>query len=292
MMKLLFFLVVPFLSACSSGPTQESSKLEGNLEVKRITLPVNERFTPFYEVANEDYSFLQESIQSFYAEGNQLKKLKSSDSLGQALLGCYLDKIDESLGKLAAMFSALEKNADYWNGIGICFYLKNKPRMALLYFNKALDLDNKYSPAYNNIGHIYYKEGKYSKAMAAFQESIKQNRFSKTPRVNLALIFINYHHLDKAADILMPLSRQYPKDSFLNLLLGNLFTLKGSYEEAARYFSLADFIFSTQDRLHYALALLQLNQKSLATKVFKIREKRNQNSSYLKQLEKHLESQL
>ena len=103
------------------------------------------------------------------------------DKLIEATSLCYRQKFAQAFKSFDNIYASYKKNPAYWNQLGSC-YLKNKElKKALLFYNKAREINGRYAPAVNNIGVIYQLEGKYQKAFFAYKEASTMNGYSLTP---------------------------------------------------------------------------------------------------------------
>ena len=92
-------------------------------------------------------------------------------------------------------------------------------------------LDKKFIPSINNLGVVYLLESKDKKAQAAFEQALLLDRSSKTPKYNLANLYIKYGLLDKAERYLKSLKRSVnirDKDIYLSLAYIELYRGNGN----------------------------------------------------------------
>jgi len=161
-----------------------------------------------------------------------------------------------------------KKNAGWWNIMGICSYMQNRLRMALIFFNKSLEINPKYVPALNNIGVVFYGRGEYAKAFSLFDQAYRQSSFSVVPRLNLLAINLNFYHFEKANTLLATskeVSADYTKGvtAYMALVQGDYFKAVEIYE------SMSDSeLYKSEFVLGYVVALKFSGDIAMAKKVF------------------------
>ena len=163
------------------------------------------------------------------------------------------------------------KNPIYWNIVGICYSIEEKRRKALLFYNKSLSLKSDYAPALNNLGVMYMKEKDYSRALVAFRKARKFNNFSKTPRYNLANLYLSFGIYDKAINELLVLYGSGTKDIDVLNMLATAYLMQNNLQKAVEYFEKIDNDFYEKPYigLNRALAYHLVGKKELAIDAFK-----------------------
>ena len=200
--KLTVFTATLFLLfSCATKKRSEGKYLDDidNADFQQIK-PIkysrdNDYYDPF-DLSEGEQSALQdalieETIQRF-------PSVKLSDDVGkkdqiyQLANLCYGGDFNQAFALIDELFSGYQKHPGYWNQVGNCYLLQNKLRKAKLFYQQALKINKKYSPAYNNIGSIHIRNKEYEKATAAFKKAHELNRRALTPAFNLAQIYFKF----------------------------------------------------------------------------------------------------
>ncbi len=270
-MKKIIFIMIFLISACSTNTKKKtvgefSNSAEIEKEFKNIE---NSDFAPVKQVPykyDDDFfagkvdktdSLVKESIAKVPSPKLSAVTSNTKDRLGQIVSLCYQKRFDESKKIREALYSKFVKNPAFWNQTGTCYLLKGDYRKAILYYNKARDLNSKFTPPLNNLGVIYQNEGQDQKAFIAYQKALRSNSFSLTPLFNIAQLYLKYGFVDKAKRYFKSLYDRNPKDSDVLNALGVIEYLSKNNSGALSYFNLIN----SRDRrradiaANYALAL-------------------------------------
>ena len=143
-------------------------------------------------------------------------------------------------------------------------------RKALLFYNKALEVSPGYVPALNNIGVLYSRQGEDQKALVAFEKANGQSRFAKTPRYNLARIYLTYGLANLALPIFQGLLNEAASDVDLLNAVANCYFLTGDYQKALSYYSrIPETEFERPEiGLNYTMTLQKLGKGQDAQKIY------------------------
>ncbi|MEX0797952.1 MAG: tetratricopeptide repeat protein [Bacteriovoracaceae bacterium] len=192
-----------------------------------------------------------------------------NDVITQIIYKCYQREFDEAFEAVAKAHDKYRGNPSYWNQVGTCYLLKGSSRKALLFYNKALEFNPGFAPALNNIGVMYRKKGQDQKAEVAFSRAIQSANFSKTPRFNLAQLYLDYGLYKDALGHLTPLERNSGKDVDVLSALGSAYLMAGEYDRSANYFQKinSDHYEKPYIGINAALAFYKTGNKKLARDV-------------------------
>ncbi len=82
------------------------------------------------------------------------------------------------------------KNAEYWNALGLAYFMGRGYKDALGAFGKALEINPAYTEIHNNLGSIYSEMTLYDKAEAEYKKVLEDLTYPKPEAAyfNLALI--------------------------------------------------------------------------------------------------------
>lgn len=181
---------------------------------------------------------------------------------------------------------------------GVQQYLDKEYSKAEVSFNKSIDLNSNFAPAYNNIGLLYNESGKFSEASEYFNKAFQLdpsfvyqknqikalfndekyqqvteslndiNVIDIDAELNLisGLAYFNISNLNKASEYLSQLDENV-KTYNVHLAQAIIAGASGGHREAAAYFSKALDIKSTNEvLLNRAIAFLESGEYDLAEK--------------------------
>ena len=125
-------------------------------------------------------------------------------------------------------------------------------------------------PALNNIGVLYSRQGQDQKALVAFERANAQSKFSKTPRYNLAKVYLTYGLAELALPIFNGLLSATPSDVDLNYAVGSSYFLMSDYGRALSFYQKIpnDLWSDAEYGLNIAIALKKTGRGNDALKVF------------------------
>src|SRR5690606_26795210 len=93
-----------------------------------------------------------------------------------------------------------------------------------------------YVPTLNNFGVMYSRQGQHQKAIVAFEKASQVGKFSKTPRYNLAKLYLEFGLSEKALPILQSLSNQAQNDVGITSSIATAYLMQGDHNTAIRFF--------------------------------------------------------
>lgn len=275
-------MLLGLFAGCASAPPE---KLPANNIVPAADLEVrdveNEDFRPIKTVryrANQDnFASLEVPMDSLVRESlarlpeAQLYDLQDSeDIINQILSACYRRQFADAQKMMDQVYRSYNKHPTYYNAVGTCWYLQGKPKKAMIFYNKAREIDPKFAPAYNNMGVIHQKEGKDQSAIKAYEEAVKYSSFSRTPNFNLAQLYLHYGMADKALALAQGIYADNAQDPDVIGLMANSYFIQGKIDQALRFFGQIDrkALRRAHLGLNYAVALKIKGQNDLAEDVF------------------------
>ncbi|MCO4754132.1 MAG: tetratricopeptide repeat protein [Bacteriovoracaceae bacterium] len=152
---------------------------------------------------------------------------------------CHKGRYNEAFSQFKQDLDTNQNNPVYWNHLGTCYYLKGEYPKALIYLEISMKLTKKkklLAAVYNNIGLVHLKQGNLPEAKASFKLSISNDKYAKTPRYNLAQLYLSRTNFNSAKQILEKLASQKPNDVDFNYSLGHLYLMKKQYIKALSKF--------------------------------------------------------
>ena len=196
--------------------------------------------------------------------------VSSKDPISKSVSYCYQGKFKKAFKIFDQNYLAYKNNPGYWNQVGTCYFLKKELRKAVLFYHRAKIKDKNYVPAINNMGVIYLYQNRDQEALKSFKIALKVQQGAKTPRFNIAQIYLKYGKVKEAEDIVSSLRDAAPDDVDINTLLGTIELYKRDYSRSTMYFN---FIPQTElwradISLNFSLAQFYSNNKVDAHKTF------------------------
>jgi len=284
-----FLIIALFFIGCASNTKKQKSIDIGNIEnsdFRKVKQVVYHKKDDVLSGTKNEYAEVlnEESIDRVYKYDGDIKLTGTIGEIGRL---CYEKKYDDAFTLVKNSNREYVKNPIFWNQVGTCYLLKGERRKSLLFYNKALSIDSNYAPALNNLGIMYIYENDYSRALIAFEKAKKAKDFSKTPRFNLANLYLNNSLMDNAIDELLVLIRISKNDVDLMNMLGTAYLMKNDLNKANEYFSKIPrkFLEFPQFGINYSLAIYQAGNKEKAIDLFEdveIEKNHKQYEYYLK----------
>ncbi len=194
----------------------------------------------------------------------------SRDPLLNISIYCTKGDFNKAFELASKLFDRYQKIPSYWNQIGNCHLNQGSHRKALLFYNKALEVSPGYVPSLNNMGVSYARQGEDQKALIAFERANTQSRFSKTPRYNLAKLYLKYGLAESALPLFNGLLNDSPTDADLMNAVGSCYFMMSDYQKANSYFSRLpqDLLSRAEYGLNFSITLKKLNKLDLAKKIY------------------------
>jgi Flp pilus assembly protein TadD len=218
---------------------------------------------------------LQDETLDRYSAEELATLADNTDPLLEITLRCARGDFAQAFAVAARAFDRYQKVATYWNQVANCHLNQGSHRKALLFYNKALEVQSNYVPALNNIGVMYVRQGQHQKALVAFERAHKQARFAKTPRYNLAKLYLTYGLTETALPLFQGLLSDSPQDvDLLNAVAASHF-IQGDYASALNHFQRIPQAHWARPEigLNLAMTLKQLGRGGDARKVFQLVQK-------------------
>lgn len=220
-------------------------------------------------IASHD-SLARESIAR--VEESKLKQIERGDSdpIARALALCYQGQFSSAFRVTDENFDKFKSHPSYWNAIGTCYFLDGKTSKALLYYNRARELDENYAPAINNIGVIHLRQGLEQRAMQAFKRASEGNRFVVTLSFNLAMLYLKNGFTDQSKEIFRSIQQSHQGDVDVLNGLAHSYLLSGDPRQAAAYFSQIPRAHHSKPEigLNFAVALKMIGRDRDAETIF------------------------
>lgn len=266
----ILFLITGLYSCSSAKKASEEHAEELDRQVAPPSEVVYDKNTDYVEVKKSDDILSGESLAKFEDPKIDVV-IETTDPLAQAAGYCYRKNIESGLAVLKKVHSQYKKHPGYFNALGTCYYLKNDMIKASLFYNKAIDLDKDYAPAWNNLGVLFLKDKEDQKARDNFKKASDMSPFSATPRFNLAQIYLQYGFVEQAKDMFEGLYNANPSDSDVTIGLANAHLFLGEVEKSIDLFrGLSNkHLVRPEVALNYAVALKMNDQVNASFEIYR-----------------------
>lgn len=206
----LLLIALPFLASCAT---------------KTLTSKVID--------PNQD-SFKEEAFLRYTTD--RLERLEKTPY--SALSKCHQGDYNEGLKALQITMKENKKSPEYWNQVGMCYFLSENYAKAEFYFELSLNNSGqRYSPALNNIGVLKLKTRHYEDALNYFKRAGKIGKSNNVPLFNQAQVYLQFNLIDQAGPILKDLNKKSKTDPDILFSLGTVYLLKGDTKESLTLFN-------------------------------------------------------
>lgn len=236
------FILLSLVVACSSGERASAPKQDAPVKVTKETFKKeralkNSEVQDFYarSTATANPALQDETLDRYSAEEISAMA-EGADPLTELSLRCSRNDFKNAFAVAAKHFNTYQRVAAYWNLVGNCHLNQGSHRKALLFYNKALEVKPNYIPALNNIGVMYSRMDQDQKALVAFERANTASKFAKTPRYNLAKMYLIYGLAEPALPVLTGLLDSSPNDLDLRNAVANAYFLMSDYNQAYAHF--------------------------------------------------------
>ena len=166
---------------------------------------------------------------------NKKIELKKEDV--QELIDCF-NKKDLSNAEMLAEKLNIEFPDSFFIYYMMALIKENQKNtdLALKYYNKSIELNPKYSEAYNNLGNLYRQRGDYEKAINNYKQAIHFNNNFFIAYYNLGNSFKNIGKLSEAKENFKKALSIKPDFIESYNSLGDIFLISGNINNALEMF--------------------------------------------------------
>ncbi len=262
------------LAACSSTPEKKSGPAPDSTPTPSFQKEKPLRSSDVADFYAGATSVMTPALQDETLDRYSAKDLEGVKTAGDPLLEisvrCSRGEFAEAFKVASSAYHRYQKVPAYWNQVANCHLNSGSSRKALLFYNKALEMSSNYVPALNNIGVMYSRQGQDQKALVAFERANREAKFAKTPRYNLARLYLTYGLADAALPLFQGLLSQSPTDIDLLTAVATTYFIQADYPRALESYRAIPRASWTRAEvgLNLALTLQKLGDKIEAQKVF------------------------
>jgi tetratricopeptide (TPR) repeat protein len=140
-----------------------------------------------------------------------------------------------------------------------------------MFYNKAKGLNPNFVPALNNLGVVFQSQGDFKKSLFFYRSAVNMAAGAKTPRFNLANIYLKFGIVNKACNIFNALSGASPSDSDILNAKANCALFNRNFMGAVNEFKKisSDDLSKGYIGINYSLALAIVGRKTEALQTYK-----------------------
>lgn len=124
------------------------------------------------------------------------------------------------------------------------------------YFDKAIELDSKYGPAYYHRGQMYYITGQYEKAGQDFDKAKECDPENIFPYIQLACLAYREGKFDDCETLFSEAKRKFPTAPEVPNFYAEILGDKGDLEAALKQYDIAKRLEEALDGIHVGVAPL------------------------------------
>lgn len=213
-----------------------------------------------------------DSLRSESLNRMSLQALESTRSKHKKLALCHKKEYNKASLLFKDSLDKNQKNSQYWNQLGICYFLKEEYSKSQMYLGISQGLAKTKTMkaiVLNNLGLIQLKLQNYPEARELFEKSIKTNKRALTPKFNLAMLYSKFGLLGKAQKLLFELRRRNKIDPDINYQIAHIYLLKKQFVKAKTYFEKIPTKYLQRDDVltNYATTLFYLGDYKKAQTV-------------------------
>ena len=155
-----------------------------------------------------------------------------SKNFNKALTYHKKNKIAQALNIYLKLYKKENNNLNLLYLIGTSYTQIKKPKNAVIYFEKALNINNNHVATNNNLGSVYFELDRYEEAIKIYQKLLIIDPNYSAAQNNLAVCYGKIKNHDKAINILQELLRKNLNNFQAYNNLGNIYADIKKYQLA------------------------------------------------------------
>jgi len=156
------------------------------------------------------------------------------------------------------VISDARARAHYFNNIGVEHMLKGETTLAYANFRQALFEDDRFSPAWINMGVLHRREKYPNYAEAAYKQALDIYQFNLIAMSNLANLYDDEGKTELAEQYLARVQSHRMKNPYYRFQIANAAFIDGDYETAIKNLKYAIEKREDEDRFYFLLSLSYL----------------------------------
>ena len=156
------------------------------------------------------------------------------------------------------VISDARARAHYFSNIGVEHMMKGETKRAYVNFRQALAEDNRFSPAWINMGVLHRREKFPNYAEAAYKQALEIYQFNLIAMSNLANLYSEEGETELAEQYLARVRLHRMSNPYYRYQLANSAFIDGDYKSAIKDLKYAISKRENEDRFYYLLSLSYL----------------------------------
>lgn len=225
---------------------------------------------------------VNKNIARIGADQSKLKELvdvkrKADDAFAE------IERLRKELATTKSVKDKLTKQTEYntasntlseadWIQKGYNSYEVKEYDNAILYLQKAIELNPQSSGVYYNMGLVYSDKGNIDKAIQLYEKAIEQNPQDYRAYINLGLVYSQKGNLDKAIQLYEKAIELNPQNSIAYQNMGQVYSDKGNLDKTIQLYEKAIEL-NPQDSITYYNLALTYSDKGNLDKAIQLYEK-------------------
>lgn len=184
----------------------------------------------------ESDEILKEQLQvetNKYLEKNDLSIIENEEFKNEDF------SFEEKIEYYKTEIAKTPHNSYLYFTLGNIYKEDNKYQKAIVLYNEAIKLDNKYIDAYMKLGYIYIIQKEYDRAIELYSEVIKIDSKFVSAYIRLGIIARIQKEYDKAIEYYNEVIKIDSKDAYTYNSLGNIYRANRKYDVAMNYYKKA-----------------------------------------------------
>ncbi len=213
--------------------------------------------------SNQADAFSQESFWRY--DQTRLSSIPKSDQLEQGERLCYEKKIEEGINHITKQSAQYDKTPAYWNHLSHCYYLANDYAKSSFALDMGLAQkanNRELAPLFNNKAILLHRNRHFDQAKVNYELAIKNAPGTLTPQYNLAQLYLQFSHFEKAGSILKVLNQRYPNDLEIRAHLGIVYLGLGQNKLALQVFNSLDEKHSRRSDMAAYIAIAHIENQN------------------------------
>lgn len=177
---------------------------------------------------------------------------------GIAYLGDTPPQLQQAFIEFQKAVDLDPRNRDAHYALGHVFFQQERYSKAISSFRKVLLIDPKDSEAHNYLGRIYSFQGEFDKALSSYKAALKNPRYTtpEKPYWNMGLMYVRQKKYTEAVSELKNALRVNPNIVAVHNLLGEVYSKMGEKDKAIASYKEAIRITPKDINAHYNLACI------------------------------------
>ncbi|MCK9219769.1 MAG: tetratricopeptide repeat protein [Bacteroidales bacterium] len=205
-----------------------------------MTVSRNRDWRNLFDLYRSDIKFLDKSAKGNLEWAGFLMGTVYNDPNFLRSGGVNELKLDYIITHFKRSLQIYPRNYKTLNDLGTVYlFMAKNSDSAILYLNKAIELDPSSQPAYVNLGMAYRQLGKYPQAIECFEHILKINPTQVKAIFALADVYNDMGDFNRAVKMNEDVMKAYPKLEMPYINIGNYYMLKTDTVTAVSYWEKA-----------------------------------------------------